>query len=119
MVGSVTMTKTTPTTSSKSRKIPSWIRVRRLSSPVDRRVVGPSPTRGGKKKALRRGPFSHLDCWSASYEGGVVVTGPTSTDCGLRHPVELSFTETKLSGSVILTRSKSLQGPALVATSFQ
>ena len=48
-----------------------------------------------------------------------MVTGPTSTEPVFRHPVELTFTETKLSGSVTLTRSKSLQGPALVAASFQ
>ena len=48
-----------------------------------------------------------------------MVTGPTSTEPGFRHPVELIFTETKLSGSVTLTRSNCLQGPAFVVASLQ
>jgi hypothetical protein len=54
-----------------------------------------------------------------AYDGGLAATGPTRTDCGSRHPEDLSRAETKLSGSVTLTRSKSTHGPALVSTSPQ
>jgi hypothetical protein len=53
------------------------------------------------------------------YEGGLEVTGPTSTELGFRHPDVPCRAETKLSGSVTLTRSNSWQGPASVVTSFQ
>ncbi len=53
------------------------------------------------------------------YEGGLVVTGPTSTESGFTQPVELTTNETKLSGWVTLTRSNWWHGPASVVATLQ
>jgi hypothetical protein len=62
---------------------------------------------------------AHPPKFLAGYDGGLLRTGPTSTDCGFKHPDEASFTGAKLSGCVTLTRSNSVHGSAFVVTSFQ
>src|SRR5713226_3240195 len=56
---------------------------------------------------------------TAGYGGGVLVTGPTWTRSGSRHPEEATSAGTRLSGSVTLTRSNCWHMPPGPETSLQ
>src|SRR5439155_18626847 len=91
---------------------------------VGHRSHGPPQWAGGQLRFERGPPVSQSvgaqpNSCQGGYGGGVLVTGPTWTRTGSRHPDEASSTGTRLPGSVTLTRSNGRHRPAGPETSPQ